>query len=81
MTPSSSNADEELFIHQEGILFTSNEAIQPVATFKMASARVLDAQKLGDFVPFSDPNLFAKLFPYLFPFDHGHPRTERRVSV
>ncbi len=36
-----SNADEEPLIHQEGILFTSNEAIEPVATLKIASPRVL----------------------------------------
>ncbi len=25
--------------------------------------------------------MFAKLFPHLFPFGHGHPGTDRRVSV
>ncbi len=67
-----SNVDEELLI-----LFTSNEAIEPVATLKMASARILDVQQLGDFqnrltavqiVLFCDPNLFAKIFAHLFPF-------------
>ncbi len=42
---------------------------------------VLDVQQLGNFVPFSDPNLFAKLFPHLFPFGYGHPGAERKVEV
>ncbi len=75
------NEDEELLIHQEGILFTSNEAIDPITTLQMASARVIDVQQLGNFVPFSDPNLFAKLFHHLFPFGYGHPGTERKVTV
>ncbi len=50
-----------LFFKKE-ILFTSNESIEPVTALKMASARVIDVQQLGNFVPFSDPNLFAKLF-------------------
>ncbi len=41
------NADEELIIHQEGLLFTSNEPEEPVSTLKIASARVLDVQQHG----------------------------------
>ncbi len=47
----------------------------------MATSRVLDVQQLGKFVPFSDPNLFAKLFPRRFPFGYGHPGAERKVPV
>ncbi len=47
----------------------------------MASARVIDVQQLGIFVPFSDPNELAKLIPHLFPFVYGHPGTERKVTV
>ncbi len=50
------NEDEELLIHKEGILFTSNEAIEPVKILKMASAGGIYVQQLGNFVPFSDPN-------------------------
>ncbi len=66
-----------LFI-KKGFYFTSNEAIEPVTTLQMASARVIDVQQLGNFVPFSDPNLFAKLFPHLFLFEYGHAVTERK---
>ncbi len=44
----------------------------------MASARVIDVQQLGIFVPFSDPNVLAKLIPRLFPFVYGHLGTERK---
>ncbi len=54
--------DEELLVLQEEILLTFDESIEPVTTLEMASARVIDVQQLGNFVPFSDPNLFAKLF-------------------
>ncbi len=63
------NEDEKLLIHKEAILFTSNEAIEPVKTLKMASARDIYVQQFSNFVPFSDPNLFVKLFPHLFPLD------------
>ncbi len=51
-----SNSDEERPIHQEGILFTSNKAVKPFPTIKMAIARVLDVQQLINFVTFSDPD-------------------------
>ncbi len=47
----------------------------------MANPIVLDVQKFGDLVPFTDPNLFAKLFPHLFPYGNGHPGANRKVSV
>ncbi len=64
-----SNENEELLIHQEGIPFTSNGAIEPVITLKLASARVIDVQQLGNFVLFSDLNLVAERFPHLFHSD------------
>ncbi len=69
-----SNADDELLIHHEGVLFTAHEAVEPVTDLKMV-------QQCGDFVPFSDQNLIAKLFPHLFTFRYGYPRTERKVAV
>ncbi len=38
-------------------------------------------QQQANFVRFSDPNLFAELFPHLFPFGYGHPGTERKLNV
>ncbi len=69
-----SNADEELLIHQEGIPFTSNEAIEPVTAPKTASARVIDVQEYCSFVPICDTNL--ALSHCTWP-----SRTERKVSV
>ncbi len=57
----SSNSDEEHLIHQEGNLFSSNEAIEPVKASKTA------IQESGRFAPFSFSNLIAKPCPHLFP--------------
>ncbi len=56
-------SDEEQIIHQDELLFTSNEPEEPVSTWKIASARVIDVQQHVTFVLFSNRNLFAKLFP------------------
>ncbi len=74
-------SDEEQIIHQDELLFTSNEPKAPVSTLKIASARVLDVQQHVNFVLFSNRNLFAKLFPHIVPFGYGHPGTERKVNV
>ncbi len=47
----------------------------------MASAKVIEVQQLGNFVPFSGPNLFAKLFSHCFPFRYGHAEIEQNVTV
>ncbi len=62
------NCDEELIIHQEGLLFTSNEPEEPVSTLKIASARVLDVQQHGNFVPFSDPEFVRQAISPSFSF-------------
>ncbi len=78
---SASNVNEELFIHQEASILASHKNIEPATVLKLATSRVADVQQSGQLVPFSDPNLFAKLFPHLFPYGEGHPGKNRKVSV
>ncbi len=62
-----SKGDEELIIHQERILFTSHEAVEPVTTLKNAKFKGFSCTAVRKFLF----NLviricFAKLFPSSF---------------
>ncbi len=76
-----SNSDEELHIHQEGILFRSHEALKPFITIKMARVRVADVQQLGTCFHSVISICSLSVFPHLFPFGYGHPGTERKEKL
>ncbi len=75
------NPEEETIIRHDASLFTSEEATEPITALKMASARVMDVQQSGNFLPASSANFFGRHFPYLFPYGRGHPEQSRKVSV
>ncbi len=73
------NAEEETIIGHS--LFTYEEALEPITVLKLATARVIDTQQAGKFLPARSANCFSRLFPHFFPYGLGHPGQSRSVQV
>lgn len=73
--------EDERLVHLDGSIFVNHQASTTIEALYIASAKIIDVERMGRLLPDSTPDILARLFQDLFPYGIGHTGTERPVKV